>query len=37
MDKLNLKNVIADEKSVQILADYLGYSVGMNPVTETSD
>lgn len=37
MSELKLENIVADEESVKILADYLGYTVGMNPVTENSD
>lgn len=37
MNELKLENIVADEESVKFLADYLGYTVGMNPVTENSD
>lgn len=37
MSGLKLENIIADEESIKMLADYLGYTVGMNPVTENSD
>lgn len=37
MSSLKLENIIADEESIKTLADYLGYTVGMNPVTENSD
>ena len=37
MSSLKLENIIADEESIKMLADYLGYTVGMNPVTENSD
>lgn len=35
--KLLLDNLTGDQESINILADYLGYSVGKNPVTPDSD
>ncbi|BAX72669.1 hypothetical protein [Leuconostoc mesenteroides] len=37
MGNLNLEDIVADEESIKILAGYLDYTVGMNPVIENSD
>lgn len=32
-----LKSMLADETSIHVLSDYLGYSIGKNPINESSD